>query len=110
MARARFRSAASAARFELSEHPIAARGPDGGTLALDVARRGPRNPRATLFLSSGMHGVEGFFGSALQLTALEQLFGEKAPSAHLAVVMLHALNPYGFAWRRRVNEDNVDLN
>jgi hypothetical protein len=27
-----------------------------------------------------------------------------------SVVLLHALNPYGFAWRRRVNENNVDLN
>jgi hypothetical protein len=25
-------------------------------------------------------------------------------------VMLHALNPFGFAWRRRVNEQNIDLN
>jgi hypothetical protein len=24
--------------------------------------------------------------------------------------MIHALNPYGFAWNRRVNEENVDLN
>ncbi len=24
--------------------------------------------------------------------------------------LVHALNPYGFAWTRRVNEDNVDLN
>ena len=28
----------------------------------------------------------------------------------LRCVLLHALNPFGFAWRRRVNEDNVDLN
>ena len=27
--------------------------------------------------------------------------------AHLAI---HAINPYGFAWLRRVTEDNVDLN
>jgi hypothetical protein len=26
------------------------------------------------------------------------------------VVLVHALNPYGFAWLRRVNENNVDLN
>ena len=28
----------------------------------------------------------------------------------LAIVLVHAINPYGFAWIRRVNEDNVDLN
>jgi predicted deacylase len=26
------------------------------------------------------------------------------------MILIHALNPYGFAWLRRVNEDNVDLN
>ena len=30
--------------------------------------------------------------------------------ADVRVVMIHALNPYGMAWVRRVNEDNVDLN
>ena len=25
-------------------------------------------------------------------------------------MLLHALNPYGFAWDRRVNEDNADIN
>ena len=24
--------------------------------------------------------------------------------------MVHAINPHGFAWSRRVTEDNVDLN
>ncbi len=28
----------------------------------------------------------------------------------LRVVLVHAFNPYGFSWVRRVNEDNVDLN
>jgi hypothetical protein len=30
--------------------------------------------------------------------------------ARTAVLLIHAINPYGFAWLRRVNEDNVDLN
>ena len=28
----------------------------------------------------------------------------------VAIVLVHALNPFGFAWRRRWNENNVDLN
>jgi hypothetical protein len=28
----------------------------------------------------------------------------------LAVLMIHAINPYGFAWLRRVTHENVDLN
>lgn len=26
------------------------------------------------------------------------------------MLFIHAVNPYGFAWRRRVNENNVELN
>jgi hypothetical protein len=29
---------------------------------------------------------------------------------HTAILLVHAINPFGFAWIRRVNEDNVDLN
>ena len=31
-------------------------------------------------------------------------------SEHDAVVLVHVLNPYGMAWLRRFNENNVDLN
>ncbi len=27
-----------------------------------------------------------------------------------AVVLIHAINPFGYAWRRRFNENNVDIN
>ena len=62
-------------------------------------------------VSSGLHGVEGYFGSAVQLALLE---GEDVVRGHcrsgVALVLIHALNPYGFAWVRRANEENVDLN
>ena len=61
-------------------------------------------------VSSGLHGVEGFFGSAVQLALLDGALAGWSPTDGQAVLMVHALNPYGFAWRRRVNEDNVDLN
>jgi len=58
---------------------------------------------------SATHGVEGFCGSGAQVGWLESgLYREQpAGTAHL---MVHAINPHGFAWLRRVNEDNVDLN
>ena len=59
----------------------------------------------TLILSSGLHGVEGFAGSAIQL----QMLQSELPTG-LQIVMLHVLNPYGMAKLRRVNENNVDLN
>jgi hypothetical protein len=63
-----------------------------------------------LVLSSGIHGVEGFLGSAVQLGVLEDWIGRKGSLPAARCVLLHGLNPFGFAWRRRVNERNVDLN
>jgi hypothetical protein len=88
------------------EHPL--RGIDGEQLAVDVAVAGPQDAGSVLVIVSGTHGVEGFTGSALQHRWFEQHAAER-PEA-LRVVLIHALNPYGFSWVRRVNEDNVDLN
>ena len=72
---------------------------------------GAQTPERAVVVSSGLHGVEGFVGSAIQLAWLRRL-GDGAVTipADTRVVLLHGLNPYGFAWRRRVNERNVDLN
>ena len=62
-------------------------------------------------VSSGLHGIEGFVGSAIQLAWLQRLAAGAARVLHdTRFVLLHGLNPYGFAQRRRVNERNVDLN
>jgi hypothetical protein len=109
-ARARFREAAQAAGFSSTAYAIGQRGPDGGELTLDVARKGAPNARQVLVVSSGTHGVEGFFGSAVQHALLSGLFARVSLPPHLGVVLVHAMNPYGFAWSRRVNESNVDQN
>ena len=93
-----------------SGRTIAARGSRDEELSIDTAYLGPREPARVLAVSSGLHGVEGFAGSAIQHRLLtEQLSGlDLTPDTGLLVV--HALNPYGFAELRRVNENNVDLN
>jgi hypothetical protein len=73
------------------------------TLTIDVATFGS-GPRV-LGLSSGLHGVEGFAGSAIQL----QLLAQDVPS-DIRFVIFHVLNPFGMHHIRRVNESNVDLN
>ena len=111
VARERFRGAARAAAAPLDRHLLAGEGPDGGELAVDVALVGARNPRRAVVVSSGLHGVEGFFGSAVQLEWLHRFRRGSAPvPGGTLVVLLHAVNPFGFAWRRRTNEGNVDLN
>jgi hypothetical protein len=84
-------------------------GPRGEKLSIDVASIGRLDDSGVVILSSGLHGIEGFFGSAVQLSWLQQA-AVTGPRAGVRVVLAHALNPYGFAWLRRANEHNVDLN
>jgi len=76
---------------------------------MDVASLGNVDAETVLVLGSGTHGVEGFAGSAIQTGLLHEGIGELL-STNLRIVMIHGINPYGFAHLRRVNEDNVDLN
>jgi len=108
-ARERFRADAAAAGAELQTFPLEARGPDDLDLSTDTAWVGPRAARAVLVTLSGTHGVEGFFGSAVQIEWLRRSPGAALP-ADIAVLHIHAINPYGFAWLRRTNENNVDIN
>lgn len=109
-ARAAFLHAAgrAGARVESFGHPL--RGLEGEDLAVDVAEIGPADNDRVIVVVSGTHGVEGYLGSALQRHHLDRL-AESAPAdGQPTLVFVHALNPYGFSWVRRVNEDNVDLN
>ena len=87
------------------EHP----GPAGEELATDAAWLGQQDARKVLVTVSGTHGVEGFFGSATQIEWLKRSKAQGLPK-EVAVMHVHAINPFGFAWLRRSNEDNVDLN
>jgi hypothetical protein len=106
-ARERFRGVADAAGAERAALALAARGPDGNALTIDIAWYGGRPAPRVLLHTSGLHGVEAFAGSATQIAALTEL---PAPPPDCALVLVHVLNPYGMAWRRRANENNVDLN
>ncbi|MGW0971507.1 M14 family metallopeptidase [Streptomyces sp. NPDC002516] len=86
-------------------------GPDGGALHVDTAVLGPPDPAKLLVTVSGTHGIEGFCGSACQTgILLREGVAKAAAGAGTGVLLVHALNPYGFAHLRRVNEDNIDLN
>jgi len=109
-ARSKFLAAARDAGLEsASFQNDTVAGPDGADLYTDVVRLGPKDAAATLMFMSGTHGVEGFCGSGVQVEFLKTLTERDIPG-DLQVVLIHAINPYGFAWLRRVNEDNVDLN
>lgn len=108
-AREKFVTAAGEAGSELNRFALDRRGPDGRELSTDVAWLGPRDADRVMVTISGTHGVEGFFGSATQVEWLRRGEATRLPPG-VAVLHIHALNPYGFAWLRRTNEDNVDIN
>jgi len=109
-ARARFIETADRLGWRREAHDIGSSGPKGESLSIDTAFLGKPSPDNVVIVSSGLHGVEGFFGSAAQLAFLEQQAARLELPSDAAIILVHALNPFGFAWRRRCNENNVDLN
>ena len=79
-------------------------------LGTDVCWFGEKSSERLLVISSGLHGVEGELGSALQSMLLKSGLVELACERGWSVLMLHALNPFGFAAHRRWDEENVDPN
>jgi len=108
-ARTKFRDAADGAGAETVVYEHELTGPDGAPLSTDVALIGNPSADRVLFVNCGTHGVEGFCGSGVFVAWL-RAGGYRALDANVRAVLVHAINPYGFAWLRRVNEDNVDLN
>ena len=113
-ARAKFCSAAAdaggAIRSWFNPH---ATGPNSEKLYLDTARFGPADASNMMVMIASTHGVEGHCGSGAQIAWLRTGGPAKlpqGPNGDTGVLLVHAINPYGFAWTRRVNEDNVDLN
>jgi hypothetical protein len=108
-ARAKFMDAARSAGAVTSSFKLDQPGPKGIELSTDVAWLGPRAAKAVMVTVSATHGVEGFFGSATQTEWLRRA-KTAAPPEGVAALHIHAINPYGFAWLRRSNEMNVDIN
>lgn len=107
-ARTQFLAAATHAAARCSAFTLAARGPQDEPLTIDSAFVGSEQPDTLVLLTSGVHGVEGYAGSALQQLWLAQFAHDLPPG--VGVLLVHAVNPFGFAHGRRVNENNVDLN
>ena len=79
-------------------------------LTIDVAYVGPSQATHVLCISSGTHGVEGFLGAALQHALLAKITHHLTSHPYVAFLLIHAVNPYGFHYLRRNNEQNIDVN
>ena len=110
-ARQKFLQCAQACGLDPVAHVHPLLGRDGELLAMDVARFGAADAKALLIISSACHGVEGYCGSGVQNALLaDASFHAAAAAAGVAVLYIHALNPWGFSWLRRTTHENVDLN
>ena len=89
-----------------------AHAPDGAlpNLSIDIATLGdPATADGIIIHTSGVHGVEGYTGSAIQIAFLRRAADTK-PNPKVALVLVHAVNALGMAEFRRWNERGVDLN
>ncbi len=110
-ARVKFLEGSATAGLQLASHQHPLVGKDGEVLAMDVARSGPLDAENLLIVSSACHGVEGYCGSGVQVFATHDAeWLEHARRNNVAVLYIHALNPYGFSHVRRTTHENVDLN
>ena len=112
-ARHRFRTRAAAAGATTQSYVVTTDARNGREYTIDTAFFPGHSEVANesvLVHTSGTHGVEGFVGSAIQLRALESIAQETPKQRKTSVLFIHAMNPFGFANLRRVNEENVDLN
>lgn len=109
-AREKFRSAVLNLKGALHSYPNpSAFGPGGEVLTVDVGIIGPTNAENVLLLISGTHGLEGPCGSAAQIGWMLNDAASELPD-NTAVLLIHAINPWGYAHGFRTTENNVDLN
>jgi len=101
---------ARAADLRIHSHPHPLAGPDGKEIFVDFIFQNPE--ASTIFLHlAGVHGPEGWLGSSIQ-EKLIQSIGAKYTnqSGGIGHCFVHVVNPFGMAWMRRGNADNIDLN
>jgi hypothetical protein len=96
----------SAFQHQQIEHPL--KGPEGESLFTDIFYTEPQGQK-TFVHQSGIHGVEGYLGSLIQRSLFQKTL-DQIKSLPFQLVIIHAVNPYGMAWYRRTNSNNVDLN
>lgn len=109
IARKKFIKAAGNANAKIASFKHPEKGPDGEDLFIDFAVIGPDDAENALVLVSGTHGVEAFCGAGIQMNIISNP-DELSKYRDTKLVFIHGHNPYGWAWLRRTNHNNVDIN
>ncbi len=72
---------------------------------------GNLDAEAVLVVIGGTHGIEGFTGTAVQVDWMQMVAnGLIALPDHTAMLMINALNPWGYANNRRCDDQGIDVN
>ncbi|OGN75205.1 MAG: hypothetical protein A2X25_04230 [Chloroflexi bacterium GWB2_49_20] len=66
-------------------------------------------PEKLLFLTTGLHGIEGYLGSIMLQLFVDEFLPHIDP-AKTGILLVHCINPSGMHRRYRTNLSNVDLN
>jgi len=79
-------------------------------LSIDLCFIPAKTNRTNLIIiSSGVHGIEGFTGSAIQRMIMKEMLPE-INADNSSFLFIHSLNPFGQKHYRRFTENNIDLN
>jgi hypothetical protein len=89
----------------LENHPLK----DHPDLSIDWMWAEPARKENILLLTTALHGVEGFVGSAMQSLFMQEYLPRLDPE-NTGLLLVHAINPWGMKHRERYNSNNVDLN
>lgn len=107
-ARTKFRKIVESKGGKLKSIDVDGEGADKEDLTIDIGYFGKDNPEYLFVHTSGVHGVEGFPGSAIQCNIIDNHLPDLPNNCGICFV--HFVNPYGGSYYRRYNGNNVDLN
>lgn len=95
----------------VKQFPHLSQGPNGEALATQVGWIGRSDAAKVMVLIAGTHGVEGYAGTAIQCDHFQLLqSGELLLPEDMALLVIHGLNPWGYAWNRRCDSEGIDVN
>ncbi|MDH5424318.1 MAG: M14 family metallopeptidase [Gammaproteobacteria bacterium] len=83
---------------------------ESAELATELFWVGPATAENIVVLISATHGIEGYAGAAIQADFLIRQQRQNLLPDNTAVIIIFALNPYGFSCSRRCDENGIDLN
>jgi predicted deacylase len=108
--REQFRSLINRVRGRWPDARSISHAPHGDDLTIDtISAEAIESPTRRLIITTGEHGIEGYLGAVFLHWFADEFMPQLDPR-RTGLLLVHAINPWGMAQRRRVNRSNVDVN